>query len=184
MLVKGVPERGTLNSRVSRVIVHQDDVIKGNIFRVTGTLWGEFTGEFPSQRQVTRSFDVFFDLRLNKRLSKELRRWWFETPWRSLWRHCYVSWLCHLLFQAPGIPVCTSQTESPWTSTADIPSPTVCPSVALIRPAWRSTTTSTHRSVGFTVRPRARRNTRPKTDVVHITRRFIVENTFFRHKWE
>ena len=34
----------------------------GNIFRVSGTLCGEFTGpgEFPTQRPVTRSFDVFF----------------------------------------------------------------------------------------------------------------------------
>ena len=46
------------------------------------------TGEFPSHRPVTRSFDVFFDLRLNKRLSKQSRRRWFETPSRSLWRHC------------------------------------------------------------------------------------------------
>ena len=46
------------------------------------------SGEFPSQRPVTRSFDVFFDLRLNKQLSKQSRRWWFETPSRSLWRHC------------------------------------------------------------------------------------------------
>ena len=45
-------------------------------------------GEFPSQRPVTRGFDVFFDLRLNKRLSKQPRRWWFETPSCSLWRHC------------------------------------------------------------------------------------------------
>ena len=45
----------------------------GNIFRVTGPLWGEFTGpgEFYTQRPVTRSFDVFFDLRLHKRLSKQ-----------------------------------------------------------------------------------------------------------------
>ena len=46
------------------------------------------TGEFPSQRPVTQSFDVFFDLRLNKRLSKQSWGWWFETPLRSLWRHC------------------------------------------------------------------------------------------------
>ena len=46
------------------------------------------TGEFPSQRPVTRSFDIFFDLRLNKRLSKQSRGWWFDTPARSLWRHC------------------------------------------------------------------------------------------------
>ena len=46
------------------------------------------TGEFPSQRPVTRSFDVFFDLHLNKPLSKQSWGWWFETPSRSLWRHC------------------------------------------------------------------------------------------------
>ena len=46
------------------------------------------TGEFPAQRLVTRSFDVFFDLRLNKRFSKQSWGWWFETPSRSLWRHC------------------------------------------------------------------------------------------------
>ena len=48
------------------------------------------TSEFPTQRPVTRSFDVFFDLRLNKRLSKQSWSWWFETPSRSLWRHCNV----------------------------------------------------------------------------------------------
>ena len=53
-----------------------------NIFRVTDPLRG--------QRPVTQSFDAFFDLRLNKRLSKQSRRWWFETPSRSLWRHCNV----------------------------------------------------------------------------------------------
>ena len=41
----------------------------------------------PLKRPVTRSFDVFFDLRLNKWLSKQSRRWGFETPSRSLWRH-------------------------------------------------------------------------------------------------
>ena len=58
----------------------------GNIFRVIGPLWGESSG-FPSQRPATRSFNVSFDVRLNKRLSKQSRCWWFETPWRSLWRH-------------------------------------------------------------------------------------------------
>ena len=46
------------------------------------------TREFPPQKLVTRSFDVFFDLQLNKWLCKQSRRWWFETPSRSLWRHC------------------------------------------------------------------------------------------------
>ena len=46
------------------------------------------TSEFPAQRPVTGSFDVFFDLCLNKRLRKQSWGWWFETPLRSLWRHC------------------------------------------------------------------------------------------------
>ena len=33
-------------------------------------------------------FSSIFDLRLNKRFSKQSRRRWFETPSRSLWRHC------------------------------------------------------------------------------------------------
>ena len=45
------------------------------------------TGGFPSQRPVRRSFDVFFDRRLHKRLSIQSRRWWFEIPSQSLWRH-------------------------------------------------------------------------------------------------
>ena len=48
------------------------------------------TGEPPSQRPVAWSFDVFFYLRLNKRLSKQSWGCWFETPSRSLWRHCDV----------------------------------------------------------------------------------------------
>ena len=46
------------------------------------------TGEFPSQKPVTRSFDGFFDLHMNKRLGKQSWGWWFETPSRSLSRHC------------------------------------------------------------------------------------------------
>ena len=57
--------------------------------RYTGPL-APVTSEFPSQKPVTRSFGVFFDLRQNKRLSKQSRRRWFETPSRSLWRHCNV----------------------------------------------------------------------------------------------
>ena len=62
----------------------------GNIFRATGPFCGNLpvTGQFPSQRPVTRSFEMFFDMRLNKRLSEQSRRWWFETPSSSLWRHC------------------------------------------------------------------------------------------------
>ena len=49
------------------------------------------TGEFPAQKPVVRSFDVFFDPRLNKRLNKQSWGWWFETPSRSLRRHCNVA---------------------------------------------------------------------------------------------
>ena len=49
------------------------------------------TGGFPSQSPVKRNFDVIFDLRLNKWLKKQSKRWWFEAPSRSLWRHCDVS---------------------------------------------------------------------------------------------
>ena len=71
----------------------------GNMFRVTGFCVGNspvtagnspVNDEFPLHRPVTWSFHVFFDLCLNKRLSKQSRRWWVETPSRSLWRHCNV----------------------------------------------------------------------------------------------
>ena len=52
--------------------------------------------EFPTQRPVTRSFDVFYDLCLNKRLTKQSRGWWFETPSRSLLRHCNVCPFVHI----------------------------------------------------------------------------------------
>ena len=64
----------------------------GDTFRVTGPLWGNppVTGGFPSQRLVTRTFDDFFYVRLKKRLSKQTRCRWFDTPLRSLWRHCIM----------------------------------------------------------------------------------------------
>ena len=63
------------------------------------------TGEFPSQRPVTWSFDVFFDLRLNKWLSKQLRRRWFETPSRSLWRHSNAAWI-YVIYNKLRDPAC------------------------------------------------------------------------------
>ena len=46
------------------------------------------TGEFPAKGLVTLSFDIFFELRRNKRLIQQSKGRWFETPSRSLWRHC------------------------------------------------------------------------------------------------
>ena len=40
---------------------------------------------------MARSSDVFFDLCLNTRLNIQSKRLWFETPSRSLWRHCNVT---------------------------------------------------------------------------------------------
>ena len=48
------------------------------------------TGEFPSQRPGKQGFNIFFDLCRNKAFSKQSKRRWFETPSRSLWRHCDV----------------------------------------------------------------------------------------------
>ena len=48
----------------------------GNIFHVTGHLWGEFTGH------------RWIPLRLNKQLNKQSWGWWYEMPSHSLWRHC------------------------------------------------------------------------------------------------
>ena len=60
------------------------------------------TGDFPPQRPMTRNFDVFFDLRLNNRFSKQSWTWWFETPSRSLLRHCNVTRPVHwLILVAP-----------------------------------------------------------------------------------
>ena len=62
----------------------------GNIFRVTGPLCGNspVTAEF-SQRPLRQRFRVFFGQHLNKQNKQSSRRW-FETPSRSLWRHCNV----------------------------------------------------------------------------------------------
>ena len=45
----------------------------------------------PHKGQWRGSLMGFFHLCLNKRLSKPSSGWWFETPSRSLWRHCNVT---------------------------------------------------------------------------------------------
>ena len=62
-------------SRIGTTIMTSSN---GNIFLVTGPLFGEFSGGFPAQRPVARNFEVFIDLRLNKRLSKQSRRRWLR----------------------------------------------------------------------------------------------------------
>ena len=67
-----------------------DDVIKWKYFRATGHLCGEFTGHrwIPHTKASDTELWCFLDLYLNERLSKQSWGWWFETPSRSLLRHC------------------------------------------------------------------------------------------------
>ena len=58
----------------------------GNIFRVIGSLRGEFTGH-RRKGQWRRGLMFFYDLGLNERLSKQSWGWWIETPSHPLWRH-------------------------------------------------------------------------------------------------
>ena len=84
-------------------------------------------GGSPSQRPVTQSFDVLFDVRLNKRLCKQSRRRWFETPSRSLWRHCnalydlcihhtctFVIVMVYVLFNHTGLFFITMTSHEPY----------------------------------------------------------------------
>ena len=50
----------------------------------------------PHKGQWPGVLNVFFDLRLNKRLRTQSRLQWFETSWRSLWRHSRVKRRCIL----------------------------------------------------------------------------------------
>ena len=83
-----LPFAGLLLKLKPLYTIYHDDVIKWKHFPTLCVGNSSVTGEFPLQRPVTQSFDVFFDRRLNKRLSKQSRCCWFETPSRSLWRHC------------------------------------------------------------------------------------------------
>ena len=75
---------------------HQMEIFSASLALCVGN--SPVTGEFPAQMPVTRSFDVFSDLRLNKRFSKQSWGWWFETPVRSLWRHCKGKITLHMRF--------------------------------------------------------------------------------------
>ena len=69
------------------ISMNHDDIIKRKQFP---RYWPFVKAMHRSQRPVTLSFDIFSDLR--KRLSKRSIRRWFDTPSRSLWRHCNVYW--------------------------------------------------------------------------------------------
>ena len=62
-----------------------------NIFRVTGPLWGESTGHrwIPHTKASDEELWCFIWSASEQTVEKkqQLRRRWFETPSRSLWRH-------------------------------------------------------------------------------------------------
>ena len=73
------------------VWVLYDDVSKWKHFpRYWPFMWGIHRSPVnsPHKGQWRGALTFFLDLRLNKRLSKQSCGWWFETPSRTLWRHC------------------------------------------------------------------------------------------------
>ena len=89
----------------------------GNIFRITGPLCGEFTGDrwIPLTKASNAGGTLMFPLicALNKRLSKQSWGWWFETPSRSLWRHCNVDLLANVSVKLDTQSISGSPRESP-----------------------------------------------------------------------
>ena len=68
-----------------------DDVIKWKHFsRYWPFLWGIHRPPVNSPHKGQWRGTLMFSLicALNKRLSYQSGGWWFETPTRSLWRHC------------------------------------------------------------------------------------------------
>ena len=65
----------------------------GNIFHITGPLWGESPW---LQRPVMQSFDVFFDVRQNKLLNNQ----WICQLFEMLWHSCNAL-SCHNQFSIP-----------------------------------------------------------------------------------
>ena len=75
----------------------------GNMFRVTGTLCGEFTGHrwIPLTKASDAELWCFLWSAPEKWLGKQSRRMWFETLPRPLWRHCNDSTTKHARKRQP-----------------------------------------------------------------------------------
>ena len=84
-----------------------DDVIK---WKHLTRYWPFVRGKFTGQRWVphTKASDAerwcFLWSAQKKRLSKQSWGWWFETPSRPLWRHCYaITTIVGMLTHAEGL---------------------------------------------------------------------------------
>ena len=64
----------------------------GNVFRVTGPLWGESTEHrwIPLTKTSDSGLWCFRWYAPEQTVGQQSKRRWFETPWRSLWRNCNV----------------------------------------------------------------------------------------------
>ena len=80
---------------------HQIETFSALIAFVRGSL------RSPENPFTKARFDVLFDLSQNKRLSKQSKGRWFETPSRSLWCYCNVSFLMlpHWFYLGPFLLV-------------------------------------------------------------------------------
>ena len=64
----------------------------GNIFRVTGPLWGESPGHrwIPFTKASDTELWCFLWSALEQTIEQTIEKQWFETSSRLLWRHCNV----------------------------------------------------------------------------------------------
>ena len=74
---------------------YHDDVIQWNIFLVTGTLWGVSTGHrwIPLTKASDAELWRFLWSGLEQTAEQTIETLMFETPLRSLWRHCNVMFI-------------------------------------------------------------------------------------------
>ena len=97
-----------------------------SIFRVT--VWGIHRSLVACPRKGQwRGALVFFYLLLNKQLSKQSRRWWFETPSRSLRRQWNGGPVTHIWVKVgsgKGLVACLHQAITSFT--ADLSSMGIC----------------------------------------------------------
>ena len=75
---KSSPQEQLIRNRLMNVMTPWN----GNVFLITGNLWGESTISF-AKGLVMRGFGVSFVVNLNTSLNKSSMCWWFETQWRS-----------------------------------------------------------------------------------------------------
>ena len=89
-----VTGRAYIDSRLERrAWVFMKTSRHGNVFRLTGPLWGgihRWRWIPPHKWSVIRNCDVFFTVSVNELLNKQSSCRWFETTWH--WCSCRSFW--------------------------------------------------------------------------------------------